>query len=142
FVFLLAAIALTAWACRRLLSEPAGSLSYACGVAAVFGLVSQVVHSFFDFGLYVPANMALFALMMGSLCGLAARLQLPGLVRNPSNHSVAFGARRLISALAHWPARWLIVPLSKTSAAIAASLLAVATGLACFETSRAALIEE
>jgi O-antigen ligase len=61
-------------ACRKLLAEPPMSLSFALGVCAVFALVSQAVHSAFDFGLYIPSNMALFALMMGSACGLAAQL--------------------------------------------------------------------
>ena len=71
---LLATIGLLALACRRLLQEPRDSADYACGIVGTFALVSQAVHGCFDFGLYLPANMALFALMCGSVAGRAASL--------------------------------------------------------------------
>ncbi len=72
---LLAAIVLVALSCRRLLREPRHSASYLCGIVGTFILVSQAVHGCLDFGLYLPANMALFALMCGSVAGRAARLR-------------------------------------------------------------------
>jgi tetratricopeptide (TPR) repeat protein len=39
-----------------------------------FALASQAVHGFVDFGLYIPANMLLFALICGSIVGRAAYL--------------------------------------------------------------------
>jgi tetratricopeptide (TPR) repeat protein/O-antigen ligase len=140
-LLVLALIGLTGWACRRLLREPVGSVSFACGAAGVFGLVSQVVHSFFDFGLYVPSNMALFALMIGSVCGLAAHLEAHGQVQNRGDRSGEAGVRRLTSSIASWASMALVLPASKSSAAIGASLVTVAAGLACLETSRAAVAE-
>ena len=72
---LLAAIGLLVLACRRLLQEPRNSASFTCGVVGAFALVSQAVQGGFDFGLYLPANMALFALMCGSVAGRAAGLE-------------------------------------------------------------------
>ena len=72
---LLAAIGLLALACRRLLQDPRDSASYICGIVGTFALTSQAIHGGFDFGLYLPANMALFALMCGSVAGRAARLE-------------------------------------------------------------------
>ncbi len=72
---LLATITLVAMACRRLLQERRGSASYLCGIVGTFALVSQSIHAFFDFGLYLPANMSLFALICGSVVGHAARLK-------------------------------------------------------------------
>lgn len=55
------------------------SNTVALGVAGVFLLVSQGIASFFDFGFYIPANMLLFAVMIGFIGyhahGLAGRLK-------------------------------------------------------------------
>jgi len=71
---LLAMIGLVGVACWRLLCESPDSPSYAFGIAGVYALSSQVIHAFFDFGLYLPANMLLFALVCGAITGRAARL--------------------------------------------------------------------
>jgi hypothetical protein len=42
-------------------------------LAAVFALTTQFIHAFFDFGLYLPANMLLFALICGAVAGRARR---------------------------------------------------------------------
>jgi O-antigen ligase/tetratricopeptide (TPR) repeat protein len=70
---LMGTLGLVALACWRLLraDDPA---SYALGIAGTFALASQAVHALFDFGLYLPANMLLLALICGAVCGRAARL--------------------------------------------------------------------
>ncbi len=67
---MIALVALAAW---RLLRSDSDPRVFAFGAAAVFALSSQVIHAFFDFGLYVPANVLLFALVCGAVCGQAAR---------------------------------------------------------------------
>jgi tetratricopeptide (TPR) repeat protein len=62
-------------ACWRLLQEPTHTADYALGIAGLFGLVSQVVHAVFDFGLYMPANLLAFALLCGLAAGRAAQLE-------------------------------------------------------------------
>ncbi|MBI2478557.1 MAG: O-antigen ligase family protein [Planctomycetia bacterium] len=76
---LLMAIVTVALASRNLLR--ARSLERRiCGVVGIYALVSQSVQACFDFGLYLPANMALFALLCGTVTGANALLRQ----RNPS----------------------------------------------------------
>jgi tetratricopeptide (TPR) repeat protein len=72
-MLLLAGLLLVAAACWHLLraSDP---WSYALGIAGVFALASQAIHALFDFGLYLPANMLLLALICGAVCGRAAKI--------------------------------------------------------------------
>ncbi|MBC8871769.1 MAG: O-antigen ligase family protein [Planctomycetes bacterium] len=72
---LLLLIGLVAFACWRLLKQASDPATYALAVAGTFALSSQAIHAFFDFGLYMPANMLLFALLCGVVCGRAARLE-------------------------------------------------------------------
>lgn len=74
FALLLAAIALVALATFRLIKHHAGSPWAAIGIAGALALASQAIQSFTDFGLYTPANMVLFALLCGAICGAAAQL--------------------------------------------------------------------
>ena len=71
-VLLLAAIALVVRAACRLVRQPAHTRSFAFGLVGLFAVFSQVVHGFFDFGLYLPANMLTFALLCGAVCGRRA----------------------------------------------------------------------
>ena len=77
-LLMLAAIGLVAWSCWRLLRDDRSSRSFAFGVAVTFALASQAVQGFVDFGLYIPANMLLFALMCGAVTGRAAQLGSKG----------------------------------------------------------------
>ena len=70
----LLAIAFVATAGWQLLRSDSDAKSYALGVAGVFALSSQAIHAFFDFGLYIPANLLLLALLCGALSGRAAQL--------------------------------------------------------------------
>jgi tetratricopeptide (TPR) repeat protein len=72
---LLAALGLVALACWRLLQRAPDAATYALGVAGTFALSSQAIHAMFDFGLYLPANMLLLALICGAVCGRAARIE-------------------------------------------------------------------
>ncbi len=65
---LLAAIGTVAVACRTLLRDK-NQERRICGIVGVYALVSQAVSSLFDFGLYLPANTALFALLCGVVTG-------------------------------------------------------------------------
>ncbi len=67
-------IVLIALAAFRVLRYDSDSRSVALAVAVTFALAGQVVAAFFDFGLSIPANMCLFAVMCGALAGRAARL--------------------------------------------------------------------
>ncbi len=69
-------ITLVARASLRLLRQGPTDSSYAWGVAGTFALASQAIASSFDFGLYLPANMLLFALLCGVTTGLAANLEV------------------------------------------------------------------
>ncbi len=73
-MLMLATLTLVAIACWRLLSLPSNSVAYAAGIGGLFVLASQCVHAGFDFGLYMPANMALLAILTGALSGAAVRL--------------------------------------------------------------------
>lgn len=55
-------------ACVRLLSQP-DSTSQAIGLAGVIAIAGQSTAAFFDFGWFIPANMFLFATMMGCVFG-------------------------------------------------------------------------
>jgi len=74
---LLAALALVALACWRLLLRAPDPATYALGVAGTFALSSQAIHAGFDFGLYLPANMLLLAAICGAVCGRAAWIESP-----------------------------------------------------------------
>lgn len=78
-ILFLAALGLT-WFCVMLLLYRGSSAStVALGAAGVFLLVSGAVAAFFDFGLYIPANMLLMAVMVGFISyhaqALAGRLK-------------------------------------------------------------------
>ncbi|NUQ62515.1 MAG: O-antigen ligase family protein [Pirellulales bacterium] len=65
---LLATAVLVAAAAARLLRQPSAT-TFAFGVAGTFAFLAQAIHSFLDFGLYLPANMLVFALVCGAICG-------------------------------------------------------------------------
>lgn len=64
----LASVALASWQLLRSEAEPQRRI---CGIVGVYAVISQAVHACFDFGLYLPANMALFALLCGMVAGCA-----------------------------------------------------------------------
>ncbi len=73
----LAGLALIAVSLWRLLSRGGDLTTLAFAVAGVFALAGQMVASLFDFGLFIPANFLLFALLCGAIAGSAARLRSP-----------------------------------------------------------------
>lgn len=81
-LLLLAALLLLATACWHLL-RARDPWSYALGIAGVFALASQAIHALFDFGLYLPANMLLLALICGAVCGRAAKIGSHGARAEP-----------------------------------------------------------
>ncbi len=77
FVTGLGLIAASVW---RLLTGGRELTTLAFAVTGVFALAGQMVASVFDFGLFIPANFLLFALLCGSLAGSATRLRSPRVV--------------------------------------------------------------
>ena len=73
-LLMLTAIVLVARSCWQILSRVQHGESLALGVAGCFAIVSQCLHAWFDFGLYVPANMLLMATLCGVVCGRAREL--------------------------------------------------------------------
>lgn len=129
-LLLLVTLAFVFAACLRLIRQPPSSGPFCCGVAALFILVSQAVHAGFDFGLYMPANMALLALISGAVCGMAALL--------PVNPEVPSRARRWHGLSA---AGWLGVPAVPGVPLGLAVLLAAGVTWAGTEISRASQVE-
>ena len=70
---LIAAIALIAAAALHVARSERSGSGQAFALAAVFAVTTQLIHGFFDFGLYLPANMLLFALICGAVVGRARR---------------------------------------------------------------------
>ena len=71
---LLAMIALVAWAVWYVLRHDSAPGSITFAVVAMFAVSAQVLHAFFDYGLYITANMLTFALVCGAVAGRAAQL--------------------------------------------------------------------
>lgn len=80
FVAFLGLVGAASW---RLLRGGADELAPVVGWVGLFALATQVVHAFFDFGLRIPANSVLFALICGSVSGRASRGAFrPGVVQS------------------------------------------------------------
>jgi tetratricopeptide (TPR) repeat protein len=124
---LLTMIGLVALACWRLLKRAPDAATYALGLAGTFALSSQAIHAAFDFGLYLPANMLLLALVCGAVCGRAARIESRG------------------RASSHWAARWrsrlVVLPPLPPLAASCCLGLTGALLFGCAEARRAAAVE-
>ncbi len=76
-LLLLAEIGLVALAVRSLIRSP-DPRDYAFAVGGVFVLASQMVCGFLDFGLNLPANLLLMAVLCGALAGRAASIAESG----------------------------------------------------------------
>jgi len=97
----LATIALVAGACWRVVRRATDDRTFAFGIAAVFALSTQVIHAFFDFGMYMPANMLLTFLIAGAGSATAAALPAPSAARVVARSAAAGSWRRpLVSGLA------------------------------------------
>jgi len=106
-------LGLVAAASWRLLRCGADRLAPVAGIVGLFALSSQAIHALFDFGLRIPANSILFALLCGSLAGKAARCapaprlaraeDLPGGSR-ARGRWLAAGVVAVLAALGVWGA--------------------------------------
>jgi tetratricopeptide (TPR) repeat protein len=102
----------------QLLKHEPNPEGVAFGVVATFALASQAIHALFDFGLYIPANMVLFAVLCGAVSGRAAHL-------------------------AKWrlAPRLLALPRFRLVSAVLATSVFAAVLWGCLETSSAAEVE-
>ncbi|MEK6236932.1 MAG: O-antigen ligase family protein, partial [Planctomycetales bacterium] len=69
---LLAAFVCAAVSLAGMLRQSRRPETQSFALLGVFALSSQAVHAFFDFGLLIPANLALFAVICGAMAGRAA----------------------------------------------------------------------
>jgi len=67
-------IALVGFSCWRIVAKDPSSRASAFAIGGLFALTAQAIHACFDFGLSIPANMLLFALLCGALVGRASAL--------------------------------------------------------------------
>jgi O-antigen ligase/tetratricopeptide (TPR) repeat protein len=95
----LAAIVLVMRAACRLLHKPSTRWTFAFGIAGAFAVLTQVIHSLFDFGLYLPANMFTFAVICGALCGHRP-IQVGESVATSSELCVSANGRRMAGRFA------------------------------------------
>lgn len=117
-------ISMTAYACWRLLRSSVDPADWAVGIAGCYALLTQSIHAFFDFGLYLPANALLMALFCGTVAGGAARTSVrPSGLRAWFRHS------------------WLALPRVSAISAFAVIALAAGAGYGHLECERLGSIE-
>ncbi len=121
---MLSMIALVGIAGWRLLRTDSDASTFAFGIVGIFMLSGQAIAVLFDFGLYIPANMLLFALLCGAVSGRAAEL-----------------AKRERSAERRLPTILLALPGGRWVTTSLAALLLAANVLGCLEIRRAAATE-
>ena len=119
-VLLLAGFAFVGAAVRRLLARSSDLATLAFAVTGIFALAGQMVASLFDFGLFIPANFLLFALICGALVGNAGCFRKPhrndiGAWETFSHRGVALLVTSLLLAGCFWGRKeiQLVVPVEK-----------------------------
>ncbi len=120
-MLLLGMVASSAW---RLASDESASQVSWFGIAGIFAITGQALHSIGDFDLYMPANLMLLALFCGSLSATAPLRQGRGLVARDGNASMFI---RILAG------RWMTVGL--------AGMILLCLGLAWRESWRQADVE-
>ena len=65
FSLIAVSVAISFLVCLRLLGWRRDPFAFAVGIACFFAICTQAIHSFFDFGLYMPSNAILFAAFVG-----------------------------------------------------------------------------
>jgi len=93
---ILVMIGLVGLSCWRIFRRDADIRGFAFAIGGWFALVTQMIHACFDFGLSIPANMLLFALLCGALVGRGFVLS----VRRPGSPSRATLRARLLPVAA------------------------------------------
>ncbi|MGE3777798.1 MAG: O-antigen ligase family protein [Pirellulaceae bacterium] len=134
-LLLLAAVIAVGAACWHLLREPHHTAGFAVGLAGAFALISQAIHGLFDFAMYLPANMAVFALVSGLACGRSARIQYD------RRHSENARRQAIDASRRRWWRRLLLIQVRGLSAKSLATALAFGTLLALVELSTVANVE-
>ncbi|MFK7819101.1 MAG: O-antigen ligase family protein [Planctomycetaceae bacterium] len=84
-LLMLAAIGLVGYGCWYLATNREVGVHSWFGIGAMFLLVSQAVHATTDFGLYLPANMLLCAVVCGAVAGTAASTNNSRILRMPTS---------------------------------------------------------
>jgi O-antigen ligase/tetratricopeptide (TPR) repeat protein len=125
---MLGTICLVAVACWRLVQRPTNTVAFAAGLGGLFALASQGVHAGFDFGLYMPANMAVLAMICGAICGAAARSNKSRRLRRQEQPPVP-STRRTSNA-------WCALPRLRSLPVCVASLLVVSVAWGGLETRK------
>jgi tetratricopeptide (TPR) repeat protein len=95
-VLILIMLALIGTGLWRILRRDPDPKAFAFGVAGVFALSGQAIHAFFDFGLYIPSNVLLFALLCGAIAGRTAQSAIRTCFEN--NYGSSKGATGCLSA--------------------------------------------
>jgi tetratricopeptide (TPR) repeat protein len=96
-LLLVAAVVLVGVAAWRMHRGSGDARSVAFGWGVLFGLLSQSIHGLTDFGLMIPSNAVLFALMCGAVAGGAMELRSWG---QAAGRLAAAWAPRLAGAVA------------------------------------------
>ena len=126
-ILLLTMIGAVSFACWRVLRRDPDTGGFAFGVAATFALATQAIHGYFDFGLYMPANAMLLALLCGAICGRASVLHRRSAARpgtGSESVSQSRGSLREQNAGSRSGPRHWLMSRSFHSSAIVALLLA------------------
>lgn len=72
-LLVLATVAVASYSARNHLRNSQSLPSFASAAAFMLALISQTIHAFFDFGLYMPANLVLLGIVCGQGCLLDQR---------------------------------------------------------------------
>ena len=110
-LLLLAAIVLGFAAAQTLVRSDARSSAVGLGVAGLFALTSQSVHAIFDFGLSIPANMLLFALICGAVTGGAAQGKRQKAKGESPDSSSLFPFSFFLFPYSVLRGRWIVFPI-------------------------------
>lgn len=134
---MLAMIVLVSVSACRLLRDRSDSTNFAFGLAGVFAVSSQAIHAFFDFGLYLPSNMLLMAVLCGGVCGRAAGLRRSSSRRRRRVTAERQSGHQNEAGGTHRDAGFRRSPLTATIVAV----IACGVLLGYVETRRAAAVE-
>lgn len=108
-------IGVVGWSSWRIVKRDADPRARAFAVAGFFALATQVVHAAFDFGLSIPSNSLLFALLCGAMVGRAftGRSLAPSRLSKPGSLGQVFAAAVVVLLVG--TNTWAVTELSKAA---------------------------